>query len=101
MTLTVGQRIEAQGAGLVGREAERAFLHSVLGEEGPLVVFIHGIGGLGKSALVEAFTAEARARAAIVLLLDSGTIERQEKYLSLAEDQLLFEGRIVRRPELA
>jgi hypothetical protein len=33
--------------------------------------------------------------------LDSGTIERQEKYLSLAEDQLLFEGRIVRRPELA
>jgi len=75
MTLTVGQRIEAQSAGLVGREAERAFLHSVLGEEGPLVVFIHGIGGLGKSALVEAFTAEARARAAIVLLLDSGTIE--------------------------
>jgi len=75
MTLTVGQRIEAQGAGLVGRESERAFLHSVLGEEGPLVVFVHGIGGLGKSALVEAFTAEARAHGAIVLLLDSGTIE--------------------------
>ena len=48
---------------------------SVLGEEGPLVVFIHGIGGVGKSALVEAFTAEARARGAIVLRLDSGTIE--------------------------
>ena len=48
MTLTVGQRIEAQGTGLVGREAERAFLHSVLGEEGPLVVFIHGIGGVGQ-----------------------------------------------------
>ena len=27
MTLTVGQRIEAQGSGLVGRESERAFLH--------------------------------------------------------------------------
>ena len=26
MTLTVGQRIEAQGAGFVGREPERAFL---------------------------------------------------------------------------
>ena len=41
-------------------ESERAFLLSVLGAEGPLVVFIHGIGGVGKSALVEAFTAEAR-----------------------------------------
>jgi hypothetical protein len=75
MTLTVGQRIEAQGSGLVGRESERAFLHSVLGEEGPFVVFIHGIGGVGKSTLVEAFTAEARARGAVVLSLDSGSIE--------------------------
>ena len=75
MTLTVGQRIEAQGSGLVGRESERAFLHSVLGEEGPFVVFIHGIGGVGKSTLVEAFTAEARARGAVVLRLDSGSIE--------------------------
>ena len=75
MTLTVGQRIDSQGAGFVGRHSERAFLLSVLGAEGPLVVFIHGIGGVGKSALVEAFTAEARGRGAIVLLLDSGTIE--------------------------
>ncbi len=75
MTLTVGQRIEAQGSGLVGRESERAFLHSVLGEEGPFVVFIHGIGGVGKSTLVEAFTAEARARGAVVLGIDSGSIE--------------------------
>jgi putative protein kinase ArgK-like GTPase of G3E family len=75
MTLTVGQRIEAQGPGLVGRESERAFLHSVLSEEGPLVVFIHGIGGVGKSTVVEAFTVEARARGAVVLRIDSGTIE--------------------------
>jgi hypothetical protein len=75
VTLTVGQRIEAQGSGLVGRESERAFLHSVLGEEGPFVVFIHGIGGVGKSTLVEAFTAEARARGAVVLGIDSGSIE--------------------------
>jgi hypothetical protein len=75
MTLTVGQRIEAQGPGLVGRESERAFLHSVLSVDGPLVVFIHGIGGVGKSTLVEVFTNEARAHGAIVLRLDSGTIE--------------------------
>ncbi|MEX1169447.1 MAG: winged helix-turn-helix domain-containing protein [Chloroflexota bacterium] len=75
MTLTVRQRIADQGTGLVGREPERAFLHLVLGEEGPLVVFIHGIGGVGKSALLEAFTAEARAHGATVLRLDSGGIE--------------------------
>jgi hypothetical protein len=75
MTLTVGQRVEAQGSGLVGRESERAFLHTVLGEEGPLVVFIHGIGGVGKSALVEAFAGEAQSRGAVVLRLDSGSIE--------------------------
>jgi hypothetical protein len=49
VTLTVRQRIEGQGTGLVGREAERAVLHLVLGDEGNLVVFIHGIGGVGKS----------------------------------------------------
>src|SRR5512143_2466969 len=75
MTLTVRQRVADQGTGFVGREAERAVLHQVLGEEGPLVVFIHGIGGVGKSALLEAFTGEARDRGAIVLRLDSGGIE--------------------------
>jgi transcriptional regulator/AAA ATPase-like protein len=75
MTLTVRQRIEDQGAGLVGRIAERAFLHQVLAEEGPLVVFVHGIGGVGKTSLLEAFTVEARTRGAVVLLLDCGAIE--------------------------
>jgi hypothetical protein len=75
VTLTVRQRIADQGTGLVGRETERAFLHLVLGEEGPLVVFIHGIGGVGKSALLDAFTADARAAGATVLRLDSGGIE--------------------------
>ena len=75
MTLTVRQRIDDQGTGLVGREQERAFLHQVLGAEGPLVVFVHGIGGVGKSTLVEAFAGEARARGAIVLRFDCGAIE--------------------------
>jgi hypothetical protein len=75
MTLTVRQRIEAQGTGLVGRESERALLHQVLGAEGPLVVFVHGIGGVGKSTLLEAFAIEARNRDAIVLRLDCGAVE--------------------------
>jgi hypothetical protein len=75
MTVTVRQRIEDQGAGLVGRDQERSILHHVLDEDGPMVVFVHGIGGVGKSTLVEAFAGEARARGAIVLLFDGGAIE--------------------------
>jgi hypothetical protein len=75
VTLTVRQRVEAQGSGLVGREPERAFLHHVLGADGPLVAFVHGIGGVGKSTLLEAFAGEARARGAIVVGLDCGAIE--------------------------
>ena len=66
----------AQGTGLVGREPERAVLGSALDEDGPLVVFIHGIGGRRQvHALLEAFTVEARARATLVLRLDCGAIE--------------------------
>ncbi|MEO6207898.1 MAG: ATP-binding protein, partial [Candidatus Limnocylindrales bacterium] len=75
MILTVRQRIEAQAPGLVGRESERAFLHQLLEDDGPLVAFVHGIGGVGKSSLLEAFTVEARDRGAIVLRLDCGAIE--------------------------
>ncbi len=75
MNVTVRQRIDEQGTGLVGREAERAFLHLTLSEDGPLVVFVHGIGGVGKSTLVDAFAGEARARGAIVLRFDCGAIE--------------------------
>jgi hypothetical protein len=45
MTVTVRQLIEEQAAGLVGREDERAILHQLLGEGGPLVVFVHGLAG--------------------------------------------------------
>ena len=75
MTLTVRQRVEAQGSGLVGRVPERAFLHQVLIEEGPAVAFVHGIGGVGKSTLLETFASEARGRGAIVVRLDCGAIE--------------------------
>ena len=55
MTVTVGQLIEAQAARLVGREDERAILHRVMDADGPLVVFVHGLAGVGKSTLVQAF----------------------------------------------
>ena len=75
MTLTVRQRVEEQETGLVGRETELALLRLALGTDGPPFVFVHGIGGVGKSALLETFIVEARAGGAVVLGLDGGAIE--------------------------
>ena len=75
MTVVVRARIEAQEPGLIGRESERAALHLVLGRDGPAVVFVHGIGGVGKSALLETFMSDARAQGAVVVSLDGGAVE--------------------------
>lgn len=50
-------------------------LRGVLDEDGPLVVFVHGIGGVGKSALLGSFVQDARASGAVVVVLDGGAIE--------------------------
>src|SRR5258706_3680939 len=79
MTVTVGQLIEEQAARLVGRGDERAILHEVLGADGPLVIFVHGLAGVGKSTLVQAFAVETRERGATVLRLDCRAIEPTER----------------------
>ncbi len=60
---------------LVGREQELVSLGLVLADDGPRVEFVHGIGGVGKSALLEAFSAGARMSGATVIQLDGGDIE--------------------------
>ena len=75
MARTVRQLIDEQAARLVGRDDEMVVLRQLLGEGGPLVVFVHGIAGVGKSALVESFGLEARAAGATVLRLDGRSIE--------------------------
>src|SRR5687767_7238757 len=79
MTRTVRQLMDDQAAGLVGRDDEMDILRQLLGGDGPLVVFVHGIAGIGKSALVEAFAAEARVSSAAVLRLDGRAIEPTER----------------------
>lgn len=79
MGRTVRQLLEEQSTGLIGREVETAVLSQLLGDEGPLVVFVHGIAGIGKSALIEAFATEARADGATVLHLDCRSIEPTER----------------------
>ena len=47
---------------VVGRDHELAVLLGSLEENGPLVTFVHGIAGIGKSTLLGAFVARARER---------------------------------------
>jgi hypothetical protein len=75
MTQTVRQLMDEQATRLVGRDEELGVLRRLLGEDGQLVVFIHGIAGIGKSTLVEAFGIEARSAGATVLDLDGRAIE--------------------------
>jgi hypothetical protein len=63
----------------VGRRDEKAALLDTLEEKGPLVVFVHGIAGIGKSSLLEAFSEEAREHRATVVRLDCRSIEPTER----------------------
>ena len=62
----------------IGRKDELARLLSAL-EDNSLVVFIHGIAGVGKSALLAAFVEQARSRGATVLRLDCRAMEPTER----------------------
>jgi hypothetical protein len=65
-------------AGFVGRSSELASLYSVFAPDGPRVVHVSGIAGIGKSALLEVFAAQARQRGATVLQFDCRVIEPTE-----------------------
>src|SRR4026207_1300109 len=75
MTHTVRQLMDEEASGLVGRDEEMALLRRMLGDGGPLVVFLHGIAGIGKSAIAEAFAIDARSQGATVLQLDGRAIQ--------------------------
>src|SRR5688572_240214 len=75
LAATRGPAVVRLAGGVIGRETELATLRTVLEDDGPRVLFVHGIGGVGKSALVEAFSANARAVNARVIELDGGAVE--------------------------
>jgi Transcriptional regulatory protein, C terminal/AAA ATPase domain len=65
----------------VGRSEELVSLHRLLADEGPVVVSVHGIAGIGKSRLLGAFAQRARAEGATVVSLDCRRIEPTESGL--------------------
>ena len=70
--------LEARAAELPGRDRERAALAALARDELPLVAIVHGIAGVGKSALLRAAAHDARERGATAVLLDGRAIEPTE-----------------------
>lgn len=76
---SLGDLLEQRAsATFVGRLEERASLLQLLEPDGPLVAFVHGIAGVGKSTLLDAFTRDAREHGATVVRLDCRSIEPTE-----------------------
>ncbi len=64
-----------------GRAAELGALLAILGADAPAIAWVHGLGGIGKSALLRAFAREAACRGVDVLELDGETLEPTEAAL--------------------
>ncbi len=62
-------------ADFIGRERELASMLELLDSGGPLVAFVHGITGVGKSSLLDVFSARARKQGASVVRIDCRVVE--------------------------
>src|ERR1700742_3988901 len=86
---TLRTLLGARAAAVVGRQAERAALLELAERDRPLVVAVHGIAGTGKSALLAVFAEDARARGAVVVSLDCGSVEPTERGFLAALDRAI------------
>jgi DNA-binding winged helix-turn-helix (wHTH) protein len=62
----------------VGRERDLVVLETLLGADGPVVLHMRGVPGMGKSRLLDVFAARARRRGATVVRLEAHSIEPTE-----------------------
>lgn len=93
MARTLGERLASRAReSFLGRAREMAILLQTLEEDGPLVVHVHGIAGIGKSTLLQAFSREARQRGSSVFSLDCRAIEPTERGFLTALGPLVGSG---------
>lgn len=81
---TVAELLEDRADALVGRERELEALLTLVERERPLVAYVHGMAGTGKTTLLRAFAGRARALGAATLQLDGADVEPTERGLDTA-----------------
>jgi AAA ATPase-like protein len=74
MPETLGALLAQQACEITGREHERAQLRRLLEPDGPVVAYVHGLAGVGKTTLLHAFTADAREAGFATLELDGHVV---------------------------
>lgn len=79
MAPTLQNLLEERSGELLGRDEERAALLALSERERPIAAIVHGIAGVGKSALLGAAAVDSRARGVRVVCLDGGGFEPTEQ----------------------
>jgi Transcriptional regulatory protein, C terminal len=79
MPQTLGCLLAQQAGEIAGRDRERAQLRRLLEPDGPVVAYIHGLAGVGKSTLLHAFACEAGAAGAVVIELDGHVVPATQR----------------------
>lgn len=62
----------------VGRQQQLKKLNWFIGDDGAFIVFVYGIGGIGKSSLLDMFVSEAQAAGDVVIKMDCRMIRPSE-----------------------
>ena len=93
MSLTLGALLQERAAQLAGRERERGLLGELLEDGGPVAAYLYGLAGVGKSTLLHAVAADARASGAVTAELDAHTIYATEgAFLSAVSGECTVEA---------
>ncbi len=71
MAMTLGALLDERAGTIAGREDERARLRTLIDPGGPVAAYVYGLAGVGKSTLLHAFAADARATGAVTVTLDA------------------------------
>ena len=84
MPETLGALLAEQAVAITGRERERAQLRQLLEPGGPIVGYVHGLAGVGKTALLHAFAADAREAGYVPLEFDGHVVPPTQRELLAA-----------------
>ena len=73
------ERARAKDTGHLIRSSELSKMLGLIRDDGPRLMYVHGIAGIGKSTLLNSFATVARTRGVTVVGLDCRSIEPTER----------------------